>query len=116
MQYVCSLNKDTPMKSIWKKFKKIDRKGTSLQQPILEENTCTIIDPKLVADNKIAQSLASISILDRYIPNFIRYKNIIESNNLSFNEAHISNYNFDFTIQELQEALANTKKYSKRFR
>ena len=88
MKYVGSLNRDTALESIWKKFKKIDRKGTSLQQPILEKNNGIITDPKLVM-NKIAQSLASISSLDRCTPNFIRYKNVIESNNLSFNEAHI---------------------------
>ena len=59
--------------------------------------------------DKIVQSLASISSLDRYSSNFIQYKNIIENNKLSLNEAYISNHDYDFSIQKMQVALANTK-------
>ena len=107
-KYVNSLNKDTPMKSVWKKFRKIDGKYTNAQQPILEENNTIITDPKIVAD-KIAQSIASISQANKYSPEFLRYKNNIENINISFYEENISEYNYDFTFKEFQIALEKSK-------
>ena len=106
--YVNTINKDTPMKAIWKKVKKIDGKYVAAQQPILQENNIIITDPKAVA-NKLAHALAAVSEVDRYSPDFITYKTNIERRDINFNEDNISEYNYDFTFRELQIALEKTK-------
>ena len=45
-KYVSTLNKDSPMKSIWKKVKKIDGKYSNPQQAVLEDNNIIITDQK----------------------------------------------------------------------
>ena len=110
--YVSTLNKDTTMKAVWKRYRKIDGKYTNQKQTIIEDNNVIIIDPKLVA-NKIAQSLAEISSTGRYQPEFLRYKVTEENINIDFRENITSDYNREFTLKNYNVSSTIIKTLSK---
>ena len=61
-KYVRTLNKDTPMKSVWKRVNKIYGKYNNTPQPVLEENNILITNQREVA-NKLGETCRSILTL-----------------------------------------------------
>ena len=108
MNFISTINKDTPMSKIWKRVKKLNGKYIPSHPPSLHDNGVLMQDPQVVADI-LGEHLASVSSNNSYDQSFIPLKNRIEAINLNFNSPQEEQYNDPITAEETQSCLTSLK-------
>ena len=107
-EYVKTINERTPLKKMWKKFRKI--KGTNNKQtkhPIKHQGT-TIHDEEEIA-NILGESIAQISSDKTYEKQFLKTKKTEEKKRINFKTNKEEIYNITITQKELNQAIENSK-------
>ena len=104
--YVSGVNSSTPIKKIWKKYKKISGVHTRPPRHALNVNGNKIYTTEEIC-NAIGEQLEKTSSDENYDPLFMRYKREAERNEIRFKiqESNKEVYNVDFTKEELNNAL-----------
>ena len=109
--YVSGLNARTPIKKIWKKFRKITGTQTRPTRRALVVNGNKLTQTEEIC-NAIGEKLEQVSSDQHYDPQFRRLKKETEKNEIKFKkqENNVKSYNEVFTHEELHHALKNTNK------
>lgn len=107
-KYIDTLNINTPMAKIWKRIKKIRGNYEPIRMPCLTRQGELITEPAQVAE-MMAEHYESISSNQRYSEQFKRVKGRMESTVLNFNTNAELEYNAEFTMLEMERALASCK-------
>ena len=113
-KYVSSINSRTPLKKLWKRFRKVNGAQTYAPKHALRINGQMIHDAKEICD-AIGGKLEETSSDEFYEPEFRRLKaNVERQDNIKFDpkDGAEEEYNQEFHPYELQHALKNTKKTS----
>ena len=107
--YVSTLNQNTPMKKIWKRFRKVNGTNTKAPRHAIWHEGRRIHDPAEMS-NIIGKHLQEISSDKSYTPKFRKHKEKQEKNKIKFNEdPHQEEYyNVKFTMEEMTAALATS--------
>ena len=108
VSYVSSINQYTELNKIWKKVQKISGKFSATPSPILRQGESIVTDRKQVA-NIFARKFATISSIESYNREFIRYKSAEENQQLQMGTNNHQMYNEPITEKEFQTALNSTK-------
>ena len=110
-KYVSKLNGQTPLKKIWKRFKKIN--GTQRKAPrhAITFEGRRIHDPTEMSD-AFAKHLAKVSSDEFYSDKFRKHKTEKERNRIYYEEDpnNTESYNINFTPEELAAALKTSNK------
>ena len=109
-KYVSSINSRTPIKKIWRRFRKVSGSCPSPIKHALNVNGQRVHETIDIC-NAIAEKLENTSSNEFYDEQFLRYKNEQESRTITFtkNELNREYYNEPLTMEELMNALENTK-------
>ncbi|MEN8173077.1 MAG: reverse transcriptase domain-containing protein [Chloroflexota bacterium] len=102
-EYVSKLNKNTPIKHIWKMIRKI-KGNNSLPICHLKTEDNYVSERKEIA-NTLAETFAKNSSTQNYTPKFQNFKKLQERKKLCFDSDNSECYNDDFTLSELSESL-----------
>lgn len=105
-QFLTTINKHTPTKTIWNAIKSIEGKRTDSSFTIESNGTLTN-DPHLVSETFAAHY--SIIFNSSYDAEFQRHKDHIETTGIDFNSDNSEEYNKPFTEWELSCILKNLK-------
>ena len=106
--YVSSLSSSTPSNKVWNKVKKIAGKYKNKTIPTIKDNDGHIqTNPEIVAE-VIGDKFASYSGGHNYTQRFQRHRERLEQSEPNFYEQE-TEYNEDFTKEELEEALRRCK-------
>jgi len=106
MNYINGISSKVPVKTVWRKIRKLSGKFVSSPLPSLKVNNIHITDLKEVSE-KLGEHFSSISSPDNYCPEFKRIRNNQVVLDLSANGE--KSYNENFTLEELREALSSTE-------
>ena len=104
-QYVSRLNSRTSIKNVWDMVRKIQDKRTSASVNHLKKNNDNITSKKDIA-NTLADSFSNNSFSENYTSKFRNIKNQQEKQKLKFTSANTENYNSEFLLSELTDALS----------
>ena len=104
LRFVSTINRFTPLKTIWNKIRKIDNKSYSNTKVVLKPNNDFITEPVEVADT-LGQFYSSVSNDSNYTAEFLEYKTDQEQNQIDFDSLHEQGYNQVFTFHELKTSL-----------
>jgi len=107
-QYVSKLNPRTSSKKVWNMIRKISRKTTRIPSSHLAKGNQLITDPQEIA-NTLAETFAHNSSSDHYSPSFQAFKQHEETLLPDFSSSNQENYNVPFSIDELSNALDQSK-------
>ena len=111
-QYVSKLNSRTPIKQTWNIIRKIAGKQQSFPLKFLNKNIGgQATTPKEIA-NTIGETFQNNSSSQHYTPTFQKYQRIQEKYKINFKSQNKESYNSPFGLQELEEALHNSKDYA----
>ena len=109
-KYLSSINSRTPIKKIWKRFRKVNGGNTSPPKHALKINGVSIHDTKEICDH-IGKQLKDTSSNDNYERQFQQFKiNAETKEKFKFNnKSRIhEEYNANFTMEELNEAVSRS--------
>ena len=107
--YVSKINTKTPIKQTWDMIRKISGKFSPPPIKYLETNQHKATSKKEIADT-FGETFAQISSSENYTENFKKHKKQAEGMNVKFVNGNDDNdYNKDFTVNELEEALGRAK-------
>ena len=101
-QYVSRLNSRTSIKKVWDMVRKIQGKGKSTLVNHLKKNNDNITSKKDIA-NTLADSFSKNSSSENYTSKF---RNQQEKQKLKFTSDNTENYNSEFLLSELTDALS----------
>ena len=104
-QYVSRLNSRTSIKKVWDMVRKIQGKGKSTSVNHLKKNNDNITSKKDIA-NTLADSFSKTSSSENYTSKFRNIKNQQEKQKLKFTSDNTENYNSEFLLSELTDALS----------
>ena len=104
--FVSSINRRTPVSSIWKKIGKIAGKFTPNPPPVLKVNNNKIADAKDIS-NKLGDHFALVSKKTDNSPGY-QYRRREELQYLDFTTDKVEPYNLPFTKREFDAALASS--------
>ena len=106
LYYINGINSKTPMRTVWRKIRKLSGKFVPSPLPALKINDKTITEPGEVA-NELGKHFANISSSENYSPEFqnIRDAHIV----LKYSSGNTEAYNSIFTLREFKEALQSTE-------
>ena len=104
-QYVSRLNSRTSIKKVWDMVRKIQGKGKSTSVNHLKKNNDNITSKKDIA-NTLADSFSKNSSSENYTSKFRNIKNQQEKQKLKFTSDNTENYNSEFLLSELTDALS----------
>ena len=104
-QYVSRLNSRTSIKKVWDIVRKIQGKGKSTSVNHLKKNNDNITSKKDIA-NTLADSFSKNSSSENYTSKFRNIKNQQEKQKLKFTSDNTENYNSEFLLSELTDALS----------
>ena len=107
-RFVTSINRFTPVATVWKKIKKIDSKPYSNTKIVLKENEATISNPTEIIE-KFGDYFSNISSNNNYTHEFILYKNAKELEQINFDTENNITLNEPFIIPELESVLNPSK-------
>ena len=110
INYLSSINSETPLNQIYKKVAKISGKYTPTPLPALRTNgnQDVIVDP-IATSNLLCEHFSNISSNRSYDPRFLPYKTSQEHETLDFSEINAEPYNNTISETELLEALRMSK-------
>ena len=108
VSYISLINQYTELNKIWKKMQKISGKFSATPSPILIQGESIITDRRQVA-NIFAHKFATISSIESYNREFIRYKSNEESQQLQMVTSNRQMYNEPIIEKEFRTALNRTK-------
>ena len=108
--YVSKLNQNTPMKKVWKRFRKINGSNNKSPRHALWHEGKRIHEAEEMS-KVIGEHLQKISSNSSYTPSFRKYKEEKEKTKINFAEDPLQReyYNEKFTMEELMAALATSK-------
>ena len=104
-EYVSKLNVKTPAKKVWVIIRKISGKQSNTTIHHLENNYGTKITERVDIANRSAQEISKNSSSNNYSTKFQKYQEKAENEHLDFDTDNSENYNVQFTIRELCDAL-----------
>ena len=104
-EYVSKLNVKTPAKKVWEMIRKISGKQSNTTIHHLENNDGTKITERVDIANKLAQEINKNSSSNNYCTQFQKYQVNAEKVHLDFGTDNSENYNVQFIIRELCDAL-----------
>jgi len=106
--YVSKLNPRTSSKKVWNMIRKIS--GKTIRTPLshLAKGNQLITDPQEIA-NTLAETFAHNSSSEHYSPSFQAFKQQEEKLLPDFSSSNQENYNLPFSIDELSNALDQSK-------
>ena len=104
-QYVSRLNSRTSIKKVWDMVRKIQGKGKSTSVNHLKKNNDNITSKKDIA-NTLADNFSKNSSSENYTSKFQNIKNQQEKQKLKFTSDNTENYNSEFLLSELTDALS----------
>ena len=104
-QYVSRLNSRTSIKKVWDMVRKIQGKGKSTSVNHLKKNNDNITSKKDIA-NTLADSFSKNPSSENYTSKFRSIKNQQEKQKLKFTSDNTENYNSEFLLSELTDALS----------
>ena len=104
-EYVSKLNVKTPAKKVWEMIRKISGKQSNTTIHHLENNDGTKITERVDIANRLAQEISKNSSSNNYRTKFQKYQENAEKEHLDFDTENSENYNVQFTIRELCDAL-----------
>ena len=108
-KYVTSINSKTPIKKIWRRFKKVTNSSTKSPKHALIVNGQKIHETKEIC-NAIAERIEQTSSDAFYEHEFLRYKNEQERTEINFEVRNPPEYyNLPLTEEELHNALDNSR-------
>ena len=99
LHYINGINSKTPMRSVWKKVRKLSGKFIPPPLPTLKINGSLITNPSEVA-NKLGKHFSSISNSSNYSPRFQRIRDTQVT--LNFDSDNLEEYNIRFSLRELE--------------
>jgi len=102
-----SINNNTPVNKVWEKVRRIKGR-TQRKTHILEVDGRTYQNVKDIAD-KIGDTFSQISSPSNYEPNFRSIKAEEERKTINFSSENAEIYNKEFTMEELKQAITETK-------
>ena len=105
-QYVSRLNSRTSIKKVWDMVSKIQGKGKSASIYHLKKNNDNSTSKKDIA-NTLADSFSKNSSSENYTSKFRNIKNQQEKQKLKFTSDNTENYNSEFLLSELTDALSH---------
>ena len=106
--YIRTITERTPIRTVWKKYRKINGKGNSTHKCPLKYEGKIIYEDKDIA-NAIGTNLQTISSNENLDPSFVRTKNTKEKEKINLATKESKYYNEAFTVQEFEYALKNCK-------
>lgn len=112
IQYVSSINQRASLSKIWKRVQKISGKYKSTPSPILKNDDNTLVHHPLDVANKLANAFASVSKPENFSREFLRYKQISETQHINFYSNENCSYNQHFTDKELDHCISITNETS----
>ena len=101
--YVSTLNSNTPIKTIWKKIKKIKGKNNTQTTHLKKNNT--IITDRQEHTNHLGETFSKFSASENYSAKFQKLKSTKEKQTLNFTSDNSEPYNKPFLLSELQASL-----------
>ena len=107
-KYVSTITDKTPMKKIWKKFKKINSSSKSAPKHPLKHKGKVYHDDKDIA-NILGSHLEEISSNNNYEESFKKIKEVSEKQKICFKTKESLYYNVPFTMSELNHALKSCR-------
>ena len=108
-KYVSSINSQTPIKKIWRRYKKVSNSCAIPPKHALIINGQRVHETKDIC-NAIAEKIEQTSSDAFYNPEFLQYKNTQEKTEIIFkNKDPPEYYNTPLTQEELQHALDNSR-------
>ncbi|HIP25812.1 MAG TPA: hypothetical protein EYG81_05080, partial [Archaeoglobus profundus] len=108
-KYVSNITSSTPINQIWHKFRKINGSYTRPpRSPILHNGQH--IHNKGEISNILGNHLASVSSIDNLDAHFRKYKKSVERIPINFEVNEELDYNYKFSLIELEHALASSNK------
>ena len=102
--FISTITKETPMKKIWKRIRKMKGSNSPIRTPCIDHNNATITEPQDIA-NILAEHYSSISSTNSYDPQFRRIRHNKMLRNLDFHTAEDHYYNVPITMRELECSL-----------
>ena len=108
--YVSSINSRTPIKKIWRRFKKVSGSCPSPPKHAININGQRVHETKDICD-AIARKIEETSSDQFYTEEFLRHKNAEERREIQFhiNEQSPEHYNEPLTLEELEHTLNTAK-------
>ena len=106
-QYVSRLNSRTSIKKVWDMVRKIQGKIKSTSVNHLKKYNDNITSKKDIV-NTLADSFSKYSSSENYTSKFRNIKNQQEKQKLKFTSDNTENYNSEFLLSELTDALSKT--------
>ena len=107
-KFVSTINRYTPIKTVWKRIRKIDNKTYNASKIVIQKDNIFIPAPQEVV-SILGTHFSSISSNENYSDDFKEFKTTQENNPIFFEEANHIEYNRPFTIFEYKTALNSTK-------
>ena len=109
-KYVSSINSMTPMKKIWRRYRKVTGTCPNPPKHAINVNGQNLHETKDICD-AIAEKLEETSSDQFYTQDFLRYKTAKESRPIEFtiNEQNPEYFNEPLTLQELEHTLDDSK-------
>ena len=109
LYYINGISSKTPMRTVWRKIRKLSGKFIPAPLPTLKVNDTLITDPNEVA-NKLGKHFSEISSSTNYSPQFqrIRDSQVV----LDFKSDRYEAYNARFSLREFKDALSSTESTS----
>ena len=109
IRFVSSINVKTSLTEIWKKIRKLSGKFSAHPTPLLVDEDGNLVDDSNKTSNIFAEAFSRVSSGDNYTTQFQRHQLIKERQPLNFSESARSRatYNENFTMKELENALAS---------
>jgi len=112
IEYVNTINKDTPPSKVWKIVRKISKKHVITPQPIIKDNNGALLRAPEDVSNRLAEEYARVSQISNYPRDFQNHKNNVERNAIRFFTRENLEYNREFTIDEMKKVLTLTNETS----
>ena len=108
--YISSINSETPLSKIFKKFSKISGKYRPSPLPIIQDPTTNEIlhDPQSTS-NILCNHFSCISSISNFDPNFSIFKAQEEARPLPIESDNTEPYNDQISMREFKEALRKSK-------
>ena len=107
-RFVTTINRFTPLTTVWKRIKKIDNKSYSNNKIVLKQNNQSITNPVEIVEN-LCQHFSTVSSTNNYTAEFIIYKNEQELEPIDFNIQNNQPINNPFDISEFEKILDPSK-------
>ena len=108
ISYISTINRFTPLSSVWRRIHRISGRGSPIPLPALTLSNSVISDPTEVA-NFIGQKWSDRWKLGTTHPTFIRHKRVSERTPIDFSCSDSPAFNDLLTFDELERAIRHLR-------